>query len=314
MSEGQGRADQWLAVDWGTSNVRLWHMDGETVRGHARSSAGMASLSPPEYPAALAALIAAAGAPSGLTAFVCGMAGARGGWREAGYGAVPTRIDALARSAVAVETGEAARRAYILPGLSQSGDGAEDVMRGEETQLAGLMSDAAFQDGVVILPGTHGKWVEVRAGAVERFSSAMTGEVFGVLSEQSVLRHTVQGADDPAAGEEGRAVGIATGRQTPERLLANLFRARAAGVLTGKPAAWCRGYLSGLLIASEVAGLAKSFALGEKPVVLIGAPALCDTYMAVFEQMGIAPALVSAEDAVVRGLSVARSHLEVHQP
>ncbi len=74
----------------------------------------------------------------------------------------------------------------IIPGLRCAGlTGAPDVMRGEETQVLGwLAQHPDRQQGrhLVCHPGTHAKWVVVEDGRIVRFVTAMTGEMFAVLS------------------------------------------------------------------------------------------------------------------------------------
>ena len=72
-------------------------------------------------------------------------------------------------------------------------------MRGEETQILGC-----GVEGTICLPGTHSKWVEVKNGRIERFSTAMTGEVYAVLKQHSILgRMMEEGTPDAGAFAEG---------------------------------------------------------------------------------------------------------------
>jgi 2-dehydro-3-deoxygalactonokinase len=302
--------NDWLAIDWGTSNVRLWHMRGADIVGHAEGGAGMGKIAAQDYPAVLEGLIESAGAPCGLTAIVCGMAGARGAWREAGYLDVPCALDALAQRAVAVEGALPVARAFILPGVCQRAAGLEDVMRGEETQIAGLLHEKPDYDGVAVLPGTHNKWVRVAGGRILSFATVMTGELFGIMCEHSILRLSVNGPDDAAGEEAGLAEGLKAGLDAPERLGANLFRVRAGALLSGREPAWSKGYLSGLLVGSEVAGMAKAMNAGGLPVTLIGATRLVGIYARALALTGARGEPFPAERSVVQGLLSAWRHLE----
>jgi len=302
--------DEWLALDWGTSNARLWHMRGSEVISQAESPSGMGQITTAEYPAALADLIQRAGAPAGLTAIICGMAGAKTGWREAGYVDVPCAPDALGRNAVEVDAAPAAARAFILPGVCQRSPGPEDVMRGEETQIAGFLLDRPDHHGLLVLPGTHSKWVRIDGGRISSFATVMTGELFAVLSEHSILRLSVNGPEDSALGKQGLSAGLAAGIAAPERLGTGLFGIRAASLLSNSQPAWSRAYLSGLLIGSEVAGMVMTMHAGAAPVTLIGSPRLTAIYTDAFQLAGLRAERFSGEDAVVRGLLSARRHLE----
>ena len=191
---------EWVAVDWGTSNVRAWGIAADGSHSFcAQSDRGMGKISRADYPAVLAELIGD-NAPAGTDTVICGMAGARQGWLEAPYLDTPADLSRLAAGAVHPEgTAFAAR---ILPGVCQRTAGHEDVMRGEETQLLGLLALRPGFDGTAILPGTHSKWVEIRGGRIVRFSTAMTGELYEVLSQHSVLRHSFAAGN--IEGSEGK--------------------------------------------------------------------------------------------------------------
>ena len=124
--------------------------------------------------------------PEATPVLICGMAGARQGWVEAPYLKTPTRLDALHEGAVRVDAGADIR---ILPGIAQARADRPDVMRGEETQLLGVL-DPGFA-GLVCIPGTHSKWIRIEAGEIVEFATYMTGELFSVISQHSILSHAV---------------------------------------------------------------------------------------------------------------------------
>ncbi|MCB1376237.1 MAG: 2-dehydro-3-deoxygalactonokinase, partial [Rhodobacteraceae bacterium] len=178
------------AVDWGTTRLRIWLLAGDaTVLAERRSDEGMASAATEGFGAILERHLAAMAAPADLPAIVCGMAGARQGWIEAPYVACPAHMDDILSGAVAVPG--AARPVRIVPGVAQHGDGPPDVMRGEETQLAGIAPRIAHGVHSVCIPGTHSKWIHAASGAVERFATFLTGELYALLSTASILRHSV---------------------------------------------------------------------------------------------------------------------------
>src|ERR1700692_1657238 len=158
-----------IAVDWGTSALRVWLLRADgAVLGESRSGEGADGLGVGAFEDCLNRHIAQLGAAAhGLPVVMCGMVGARNGWREAPYLSVPVKLAALPQHAMRVpETGLDVR---ILPGLVRRDAEAPDVMRGEETQLLGFVTAVPQFAGLVCLPGTHCKWVRVQAGAVEDF-------------------------------------------------------------------------------------------------------------------------------------------------
>ena len=296
----------WIAVDWGTSNVRAWGIasDGSETFA-AQSVKGMGKIARADYPDVLAGLIGDNTA-AGTRVIVCGMAGARQGWLEAPYLDTPADLKALARGAVRPEG--TAYSASILPGVCQRAENAQDVMRGEETQLLGLLGLKPGFEGTVVLPGTHSKWVELRGGRIIRFQTAMTGELYEVLSQHSVLRHSfAAGSIEGPEIEDGIAEGMRAGIESPALATSLLFRTRAAALLSGKGADWCSGYLSGLLVGVEIGGHRDW--LGSTPVPLIGSARFGRLYGAALKLIGVTGEPIDAADATIAGLVEARAQL-----
>lgn len=294
----------WVAVDWGTSNVRAWGIDREGRQTFAASSdKGMSRIGRDDYPAVLDQLLGAEVAGP-VEVLICGMAGARQGWREAPYLDTPTALAGLARGAVRPEGADSRYDIRILPGICQRGAGHEDVMRGEETQLLGFLAGRPGFEGAVILPGTHSKWAEIRDGRLLRFSTAMTGELYEVLSQHSVLRHAFNGAVAATETEQGIAEGVAAGVERPDLLPSTLFRVRAAALVADKGPGWCAGYLSGLLVGTEIGGHRDWLAGG--PVPLIGSARFGQLYAAALAAIGLTGEPIDATDITLAGLREAR--------
>jgi 2-dehydro-3-deoxygalactonokinase len=295
----------WIAADWGTSNLRVWAMAGDgRVLASAESGKGMGSLTRDGFEPALLELTAAwIEGRARVTVVACGMVGARQGWAEAPYRAVPcTPVDA-GSGLTRPEVTDRRLAVHIGPGLSQSRP--PDVMRGEETQAAGFLAAEPGFDGVLCLPGTHSKWAHVSAGEIVSFQTFMTGELFALLSSQSVLRHglAAEGWDDAAFQH-----GLSEALSRPERIGAALFSLRAEGLLKGLSPVAARARLSGLLIGTELAA-AKPYWLGRE-IVLIGAETLCRSYAAALAAQGAAARTVTSGALTLAGLAAARATLK----
>lgn len=280
----------WIAVDWGTSNLRAFAMQGDAVLHEASAPDGMASLSPAQFEPTLLRLIGPWLGDRVMPVLACGMVGARQGWAEAPYRAVPCP-PVVPGETLRVVTKDPRIAVEIVPGLSQSAP--PDVMRGEETQIAGFLSENPGFAGVLILPGTHSKHVRVADGRVTGFRTWMTGELFALLSQHSVLRHSMQGTgEDPAAF----ALGLATGNP-----LAGLFALRAESLLDDLPPAAAQARLSGMLIGAEIAALAPGTACA-----VIGTGALAGRYLQALAARGLHATAHDGADLVCRGLAAAR--------
>lgn len=293
----------WIAVDWGTSHLRVWRMQGHEATAVARSDQGMGRLAPEAFEPALLDLIGPwlVGVDHAQV-LACGMVGARQGWIEAPYAMVPA-VPGDPAAAVAVPVRDPRLDMRILPGLSQPDP--PDVMRGEETQIAGMLLDRPDFDGLVCLPGTHSKWVRVARGRVERFQTFLTGELFALLSGQSVLRHSMP---DEQWNDDAFAAGFAAARADAAALARSLFAIRAAGLLRDLPPGAARARLSGLLIGAEFAAMGGDALI--RPVAVIGAGTIADLYRRAFGLAGIAATAIDGETATLRGLCAARDALE----
>ncbi len=291
----------WIAVDWGTTHMRAWAMsDTGSVLDKASSDQGMGKLSRDGFEAAL---INTAGRwiDGPTTVIACGMVGSRQGWIEAPYVSTPCPV--MPDSFVNAPTLNPDLSVHVIPGIKQSKPA--DVMRGEETQIAGFLSRNPNWDGILCLPGTHTKWVHVSADEVVSFQTFMTGELFATLTNFTVLRHTV-GAD--GWDDDAFSTGVSDAMARPEQLAARLFAIRAEGLLNDLSAPAARARLSGLLIGAELAA-AKPYWLGQQ-IAVIGAGALAKTYVDALAAQHAPATQVQAEAITVAGLSTAYARLK----
>lgn len=289
----------WIAVDWGTSNLRVWMMGRDDLPfAQDSSDKGMAGLTRDAFEPALLELISPYLAPDRVTPVICaGMVGAREGWLEAPYVATPCAPPNGAEAISAPNT-DPRLSVHILPGVKQMSP--PDVMRGEETQIAGVLHRQPEFDGILCLPGTHTKWVHISAGEIVSFQTCMTGEMFGLLSEQSVLRHSVDSAD---WDQDSFLTGVTNAMDRPQNFAAQLFGMRAAGLLLGTPADAGRARLSGLLVGLELAGT-RPYWLG-RHVAILGADAVAGHYHAALASQGIQAEMLESADLTLAGLTSA---------
>jgi 2-dehydro-3-deoxygalactonokinase len=238
--------------------------------------------------------------PGETTVVACGMVGARQGWMETQYERVPARPPIA--SAMPAPCRNAQMRLWIIPGLKQ--EDPPDVMRGEETQIAGFLALNKAWDGILCLPGTHTKWVHVSAGEVVSFQTYMTGELFAVLGNQSVLRHSVS---DSGWNDSAFCDAVDATRSRPEKLAAALFSLRAADLLRGADPVAARSRLSGLLIGAELAA-ARPYWLGQQ-IAVIGDTASARPYLRALDLQGMPALEADGERMTLAGLTAAHRGL-----
>jgi 2-dehydro-3-deoxygalactonokinase len=288
-----------IAIDWGTSVARAYRFDAcGGILDQRSAPLGVQKVAAGGFPEALRALLEGV-ADEGAPLIACGMIGSRQGWVEAPYRECPADLDALAAALTLVPATSLA----IVPGLiCRDREGVPDVMRGEETQIVGALTEPVppGERRVVVMPGTHSKWALIGTRGIETFATFMTGEIYAVLREHSILGRLAVAGSDAAALERG----VARSLDTAASLTHDLFSARTLA-LTAELAPEAVGdYLSGLLLGAEVAAgrrWLEQHAVAGESVTLIGDAALCERYLRAFALAGFDAAL-GAPDAAARGL------------
>lgn len=286
-----------IGLDWGTSSLRAYRLDGAGHIGETRHRPwGIRQLPDGGFDAALSAITD--GWPA-LPRLACGMVGSRGGWHEVPYLDLPagaTEISHVLGHLTATDGVDV----HIAPGLRDPRG--PDVMRGEETQLVGalILRPALAEASSLILPGTHSKWATVRGGAVAGFRTLMTGELFALLQQHSIIG---AGTTATTTNPEAFARGVVAARDSGAAgALSRLFSARTL-MLDGSLAPDAvADYLSGLLVGEEFrAAIADGLARRDTPLQLIGDATLCERYRRAATHFGIEldPPL---EDAAAHGL------------
>lgn len=281
-----------VLADWGTSKLRMWAWSGGTeISAPVTDPRGMKFLAPADYPQVLAEGLEKLSVPPGVPVLICGMAGAAGGWQEAGYLEAPLGLAELGAGACRVDLPE--RDVRILPGVSTRSP-TPDVMRGEETQILGLRGGA--QTPLVCLPGTHSKWVALDEDRLTGFTTYMTGELFEVVSQHSILAKTLDEAWD--ASDFRTAVDEALA--DPVRVWQAFFGLRASVVLGAGQAASSRARLSGLLIGAECAAARAQHGPGK--ITLIAGGAMAQAYDTALRAAGFDVHLRDGEEVTRNGL------------
>jgi len=287
-----------IAVDWGTTNFRAYLLDGNgSVLDRLSDRRGILNIAGGDFAAAYRELVGAWQAPAdGPPALMAGMIGSRNGWVEAPYVDCPTDPAVLAGRLTSVPLADS-RAIWVVPGIACRNDGVYDVIRGEETQIAGAieLSGRAGISAVYCMPGTHSKWVNVRDGAIAGFRTAMTGEVFSVLRDHSILGRLMSAETDATLGP-GFERGLDRARDAGG-LLHHLFGVRAEALCDAITDTDAADYLSGILIGHEIRGLGDGGG-----VTLVGSESLNERYRRALTHYGHTVSSISGEDAVVAGL------------
>lgn len=290
-----------IAIDWGTTSFRAYRLDAKGASIESRTAPdGILSVEAGKFAATLERhtgdWIAVGEAPVVMS----GMVGSRQGWLEVPYVPCPAGLDDIAVSMrkVAWPGGEA----WIAPGVTCRDEaGIPDVIRGEETQILGVLEALGSGRHTICLPGTHSKWVEVDDGRIVRFATHMTGEAFAVFKAHSLLgRMMKDGVDAPAAFADGVRRAANTGG-----LLHHLFGVRSRGLFGELADSASASYLSGLLIGHEI----RAASAGDATVHLLCTPQLARLYRQALDALGRQSSTLDT-NAVTRGLFQLASRLK----
>lgn len=297
-----------IAVDWGTSSLRGARLGthGQVLESR-EFPRGILTVPSGQFEAVFNDLFGDwMQAPNSLC-LISGMAGSRQGWQEAPYCPCPAGFAELAQHLLWIQSG----RIALVPGLScLSADrlNIPDVMRGEEVQIFGALQLAKRDTATLVLPGTHSKWVKVQSGRVTEFQTFMTGELFSLMSQHSILGKTLdlQGAFDESVFLQG----IDHSQQSGS-VLHHLFAVRTLGLFERLSSTQLPSYLSGLLIGEELRHLTTSTESG--PVILIGSEALTLRYTLALQHMHI-PCQSQGAEATWAGLFELASSYNISNP
>jgi len=273
-----------LAVDWGTTNRRIYRIEDGRAVNTERDDRGVTAVAAGAFDSEVAAIRERFG---DLPMLLAGMVGSNIGWRSAPYVRAPAGISELIRDLLWVD-----QRTAIVPGIAT----ADDVMRGEEVQVLGAVHAGLVpSDALLCQPGTHCKWVETEAGRVARFTTAMTGELFALLRSHGLLASQLGG--EVKLGEAFRA-GVEEGGRRD--LAASLFRIRAAKLLGLRDDADAASFTSGLLIGADVSARLEG---RHDPVHILADPHLGGLYAAAIKAQGSAAMIVDSHTAFEAGIN-----------
>lgn len=264
-----------IGIDWGTTHRRAWLLDGhgEVLAFHRDDQGSLAFRG--RFAAALQELLARWPAAQRMPVVMAGMVGSSLGWQTVPYLDAAVPLTAWPQHLVPVADRPAGASWWIVPGMSWRGPrGRTEVMRGEETQLLGALQLSPL-DGWTVLPGTHSKWAQLRAGTVEMVRTYMTGELFASLRERGTLAALMAAT---AAAGPGDAFDSGVRALHNEELSHALFGARARVMVGDANADDTAEYVSGLLMAAEWRDAARLGALRSGSVRLVGEPALAERH------------------------------------
>lgn len=286
-----------IGIDWGTTSFRAYRVDPTgAVIDEVEAAEGITNPPPGGFEQTFERYVGPwADQYPGAPILASGMITSRNGWCETPYANAPAGAVELAAALTEHRTGAGHTIRFISGLLGADRSGSPDVMRGEETQLVGCAA-TGISDGIFVMPGTHSKWATVAASRLTGFRTYMTGEVFAVMRQHSLLGAFIDDNDwSNAAFEEGIRASLAGS----DSILHLLFTARSLVLTEHLPASASSAYLSGLLIGEELRA-AKADLRDDGSVTVVGSGALVDRYVAALTIAGI-PAKPAPDAAVARG-------------
>ena len=298
-----------MAVDWGTSHLRAFlckvNSDNTlTLTGNANSFGVSKVINSFEQTLfdCLAPWVVQYGK---MPIFMMGQIGSCIGWKETPYLPCPIQPNDIVSNCVTFNC--LGHDITITPGLScRLSNDNYDVMRGEELQVLGWLQHSTqhfIGTHLICLPGTHTKWVLINSGKIELFKTAMTGELFDLLSNQSILIQKAHSVFDQRSFNKGADFTLKSERGSFTHGLFSVRSKQLFGELTNSQAT---SYLSGLLIGSDVRAAmnAEEWQLSQLgQVSIIGETHLNQKFSQVLKMHGIKTNIYKVNDMTMRGFN-----------
>ena len=290
-----------IIADWGTSNLRAFALDaGGNAIAKQTKSLGLLKVKDRNFAGAFDEVFSIWRENTQIPVLLSGMIGSKLGWVEVPYVECPATLQSIAKSIAPVEERE---NVWIVPGvcLPPKGD-RHDVIRGEEVQVFGALDIFAVENATVCLPGTHSKWLRAENASITTFSTAMSGEIFDVMKNHSILGQLINENGD-SHDAEAFSAGLLRASE-PGGILHHLFSVRSEGLFDVIDGSGLGSYLSGIIIGREIIDLSQIYPTGNDAVLLIGSTVLSKLYAKAFDHFKIKYSIVDGDQAAIRGLQL----------
>ena len=282
----------WIAVDWGTTNFRAWFIKNDKVLKEVNKPNGIKNIINKNFEDTLIKNI---NIPKNISIRIkiisCGMIGSKQGWIDSGY---EKNLDLKKNNLVKVKTKNKYLDFYIVKGISQNNP--YDVIRGEETQVLGYLQDNKNFSGIICLPGTHSKWIKIRNGKIAKFKTYMTGELFEIISNNSILSHSIK---DKTINTKVFKNSVLLSQKKNFNFFEYLFEFRSRTLLSKK-----KYYPKSELIAYLIGNEIKSYINNTKAtkVIIIGSNYNSKLYSKAMQVLKIKNTIVDSKKTTIAGL------------
>tara|TARA_B100000575_G_scaffold71478_1_gene55604 strand:- start:1634 stop:2530 length:897 start_codon:yes stop_codon:yes gene_type:complete len=284
----------WIAIDWGTTNFRAWIIKNDKVLKEINRPHGIKNISNKNFEEILIKNIKIPKINNRKIKIIsCGMIGSKQGWLDTGY---VINLNLTKNNLVKVKTRNKYLDFYIVKGLSQKQP--YDVIRGEETQVLGYLESNRKFSGFICLPGTHSKWIKITEGKLINFKTYMTGEIFEIISKNSILKHSI---NDNKINTKVFKNSVLLSQKKNFNLFDYLFEFRSRTLLTKKkyyPKSELLAYLIGNEIRSNI-NTVRDF-----KVIIIGSDYNSKIYSKAMEILKINNKIVDSKKITINGLRI----------
>lgn len=283
-----------FSVDWGTSSLRVRFIDlknSNLIQSELTNHYGCAYVNDmyfkqkekvPREDFYLAFLKQFLKIPKSIDSqesipiIISGMASSSIGIKNIPYSSIPFSLNECNLKYEIIRENEKLNNdVYIISGLCEE----KDVMRGEEVQLMGIIEQIKQkQDGVYILPGTHSKHIFVKNHHITSFKTYITGEIFQLITEHSLIKHDV--TRSPSIDYNSFCKGV---ELSANNILNNIFNIRASSLIRQTDSNLNYSFLSGLIIGTELRDIANC----KKQIFLAAHKNLVENYSFAMEVLSL---------------------------
>jgi len=294
-----------IGLDWGTTSFRAFLIDQDGhVLDQKTNENGILAVPNNDFEGVLISAIKVwLDQHPALPIVASGMITSRNGWLETPYLSLPANINDFANALTPLTLSNDIVIHFITGASYENENGVPDIMRGEETQIIGEVE--ASDNEIFLLPGTHSKWAITQDEKIIGFTSFMTGEVYAVLKE-----HTILGALMKECGslnDDAFLKGVLMQQKQDISILHQIFTARTLALFDKLENEDIADYLSGLLIGEEIKSALNQYDANKETIIkIIGRGDLAARYARALDAFGLNHKIINDEVTAMGHYKIAK--------
>ncbi len=294
-----------IGLDWGTTSFRAFLIDQDGhVLDQKTNENGILAVPNNDFKGVLISAIKVwLDQHPALPIVASGMITSRNGWHETPYLSLPANINDFANALTPLTLSNDIVIHFITGASYENENGVPDIMRGEETQIIGEVE--ASDNEIFLLPGTHSKWAITQDEKIIGFTSFMTGEVYAVLKEHTILGALMK--ECSSLNDDAFLKGVLMQQKQDISILHQIFTARTLALFDKLENEDIADYLSGLLIGEEIKSALNQYDANKETIIkIIGRGDLAARYARALDAFGLNHKIINDEVTAMGHYKIAK--------